>query len=339
LRKIRKTTVLLAIFIVLTAIALITFYTVHQTPIEEVKTETLCSYESVADYDYLALIQVPNLVYDNKSVIGTEYETLYTRIVRHINLTLKYEFKADQPLADVQITYTVTRTIKASAWTYEIDATAPNTTSQTQIQISLPTINKTQLDQLKARIDAEIGTSTTTYTLEIKPTFTVKANTTYGKILQVFTPTLTVSFQRAEKGEITVIEPLHQSKAGAITKTEKLTNQGVVSQRYASYILITTALAGLAFSTLFYIRTKPTVKKPLEKTTAPYKDLIVETAEAPKTLPQTTITVKDLKELAKIAEILAKPIIHVAENGKHTFYIIDENVMYRFRVEAQSRES
>ena len=69
MRKIQKATALLAIFIVLTVIALITFYTAHQTSIEEVKTETLCSYESVADYDYLALVKVPNLVYDNKSVI------------------------------------------------------------------------------------------------------------------------------------------------------------------------------------------------------------------------------------------------------------------------------
>jgi hypothetical protein len=333
LRKIQKTTALLAIFIVLTMIALITFYTVHQTPIEEVKTETLCSYESVADYDYLALVKVPNLVYDNKSVIGREYQTLYTRLVHHINLTLTYEFNADQPLSQVQITYTVVRNLKASAWTYEIDGTPPNTTSQTQIQIQLPTISKAELDQLKNWMDQETGASTTTYTLEIKPTFTVRANTTAGKIFQVFTPTLTVSFQKTEKGEITVIEPLHQSKADALTETKKLTHQEVISQRYASYILVATAFTGLAFSTLFYVRTRPTVEKPLERIIAPYKDLIVETAETSKALPQTTIMVRDLKDLAKIAEILAKPIMHTAKDGEHTFYIIDENVMYQFRME------
>lgn len=331
MRKIQKTVALLAIFIVLTVIALITFYVVHQTPVEEVKTETLCSYESVADYDYLALVQVPNLVYDNKSVIGREYETLYTKMIRHINLTLIYELKADQPLADIQITYTVTRTLKASAWAYEIDRTEPSTTSQTQIQIPLPTVNKTKLDQLKARMDAETGASTTTYTLEIKPAFTIRANTTAGKIYQVFTPTLTVSFQRTEKGEITVIEPLHQSKAGSLTETEKLTRQEVISQRYASYVLVTAALAGLAFSTLFHVKTKPKGKT-LEKIIAPYKDLVIETLEAPKALPQTTITVKDLKELAKIAEILAKPVMHLAENQEHTFYIIDEDVRYQCKM-------
>ncbi|MEM3580180.1 MAG: DUF5305 family protein [Candidatus Bathyarchaeia archaeon] len=334
--KIQKVKVLLAIFIVLTVIALITFYVVHQTPMEETRTETLCTYESTADYTYLALVKTPNKVYDNESVIGPEYETLYTRLVRHVNITLTYEFNTDQPLADVQITYTVTRSLKASAWTYEIERIGPFTTSQTQIQISLPTVNKTLLDQLKEEIDKETGASTTTYTLEARPTFMVRANTTAGKIYQVFTPTLTVSFQRTDKGEITVIEPLHHSRAGALTETETITHQEVVSQRYASYILVTTAFAGLAFSTLFYIRTKPKIEKPLEKIIAPFKDLVVEALEAPKTLPQTTITVKDLSELAKIAEILAKPIVHVAEGQEHTFYIMDENIRYQFKMVAKA---
>lgn len=330
--KIQRTTILLAIFIVLTVIALITAYVAHQTPVEETKTKTLCTYESTAEYAYWALVKTPNKVYDNKSLIGMEYETLYTRLVSHINLTLTYEFNADQPLEDVQITYTVTRSLKSSAWTYEIGKTEANTTSQTQIQIQIPTVNKTELDRLKAEIEAEIGTSTATYALEVKPTFAVKANTTVGKIHQIFSPTLTVSFQRTDKGEITVIEPLYQSKTGTLTETETITHNEVVSQRYASYILITTALAGLAFSTFFHIKTKPKIGKPLEKIMAPYKDLIVETLEVPKTLPQTTVAVRDLTELAKIAEILAKPIIHIAEDREHTFYIIDGNLRYEFKM-------
>lgn len=330
--KIQRTTILLAIFIVLTVIALITAYAAHQTPVEETKTETLCTYESTAEYAYLASVKTPNKVYENKSLIGMEYETLYTKLVRHINLTLTYKFNADQPLAEVQITYTITRSLKASAWTYEIGKTEANTTSQTQIQIQIPTVNKTELDQVKAEIDAEIGTSTATYALEIKPTFAVKANTTVGKIYHVFSPTLTVSFQRTDKGEITVIEPLYQSKTDTLTETETITHEEVVSQRYTSYILITTALAGLVFSTFFHTKTKPKIGKPLEKIMAPYKDLIVETLEAPKTLPQTIVTVRDLTELAKIAEILAKPIIHITEDKEHTFYIIDGNLKYEFKM-------
>jgi len=333
LRKFQKTTVLVTIFVILTIIALATFYVVHQTPTEETLTKTLCTYESAADYDYTALVKTPNLVYGNKSLIGPEDGTLYTRLVRHINLTLTYEFTADQP-AQVQITYTITQTLRASAWTYEISRTAPTTTSQTQIQIQLLTINKTYLDGIKTKMDEETGVSTTTYTLEIKPTFNVRADTTAGRIVQVFTPTITVSFQRTDKGDVTIIEPLHQTKTGALTETETVTRQDVIYQRYASYILTTTALAGLAFSTLFHIKTRPKIGKPLEKIIAPYKDIVAEAVEAPKNLAQTTITVKDLKELAKIAEILAKPIMHTAEGQEHTFYIIDNNIIYQYKMKA-----
>jgi hypothetical protein len=326
--------VLLTIFVILTIIALATFYVVHQTPTEETETKMLCTYESAADCDYIALVRTPNLVYGNKSLIGPEDGTLYTRLVRHINLTLTYEFTADQPLTQVQITYTITQTLRASAWTYEISRTAPTTTNQTQIQIPLSAINKTYLDGIKAKMDEETGASTTTYTLEIKPTFNVKANTTAGEIVQVFTPTITVSFQHTDKGDVTTIEPLHQTKTGALTETKTVTRQAVIYQRYASYILTTTALAGLAFSTLLHIKTKPKIGKPLEKIMAPYKDIVAEAAEVPKNLAQTTITVKNLKELAKIAEILAKPIMHTAEEQEHTFYIIDNNIIYQYKMKA-----
>jgi hypothetical protein len=334
LRKFQKTTVLVTIFVILTIIALATFYVVHQTPTEETLTKTLCTYGSAADYDYTALVKTPNLVYGDKSLIGPEDGTLYTRLVRHINLTLTYEFTADQPPTQVQITYTITQTLKASAWTYEISRTAPTTTSQTQIQIPLSAINKTYLDGIKTKMDDETGASTTTYTLEIKPTFNVRADTTAGRIVQVFTPTITVSFQRTDKGDVTIIEPLHQTKTGALTETETVTRQDVIYQRYASYILTTTALAGLAFSTLFHIKTKPKIGKPLEKIMAPYKDIVAEAVETPKNLAQTTITVKDLKELAKIAEILAKPIMHAAKEQEHTFYIIDNNIIYQYKMKA-----
>lgn len=324
--------VLLAVFIILTIIALVTFYVVHQIPVEESETKTLCAYESIANYNYLALVKTPNLVYDNKSVVGPEYETLYTRLVRNINLTLTYKFNASQPLTSVQITYTVMWILKASGWTYEISRTAPNTTDQTQIEIAFPTVNKTWLDQLKAEMDAEIGTSTRAYSLEIKPTFTVRAETTVGRINEMFSPTLIISFQQTDKGEITVIAPLHHSKAGALTETEKIIHQEVVGQRYVSYILVVAALAGLTFSTFFHFKAKPRVWKPLERIIAPYKDLVVEALEAPKTLPQTIIEVKDLSELAKIAEILAKPVVHVTEDQEHIFYVIDENTTYQFKM-------
>jgi len=331
MKKPKTTTILLATFTALTVIAFLTVYAVHQTPTEETVTQILCTYTSTATYDYTAILQTPNIIYNNKTILKPEDQTpIYTRLTRQINLTLTYNFEASLP-TETQITYTITQTLKTTAWTYQIYTEPPTTTSQTQIQITLPPITKTTLDQIKNKIDAETGTTTTTYTLEITPTFTVKANTSAGQIHQTFTPTLTVTFQRTEKGETTSLEPLQQTKTGRITQTQTITHPEAVNQRYMAYSLTALALSGLAFSTYFHNKTKPkTPKKPIEKLMAPHKDLIAETTQKPPTT-QTTIEVKTLEDLAKIAEILAKPILHTIEAEQHTFYIIDNNIKYQYK--------
>lgn len=38
-----------------------------------------------------------------------------------------------------------------------------------------------------------------------------------------------------------------------------------------------------------------------------------------------------LEDLAKIAEILARPMFYTTEGGEHTFYIIDNNTKYQYK--------
>ncbi|MEM1589747.1 MAG: DUF5305 family protein [Candidatus Bathyarchaeia archaeon] len=331
MKKPKTSTILLASFTILTILSILAVYAVHQTPTEETVSQTLCTYTSTATYDYTAMLQTPNIIYNNKTTLKPEDQTpIYTRLTRQINLTLTYTFNASLP-AETQITYTITQTLKTTAWTHQIHAVPAQTTSQTEIQIKLPPIVKAELDQIKSRIDTETGTTTAAYTLEITPTFTVEANTSAGQIHQTFTPTLTVTFQRTEKGEIINLEPLQQEKTGCITQSQTITCSEAINQRYMAYSLTAIALAGLAFSAYFHNKTKPkTTKKSIEKLMAPHKDLIAETSQKPPTT-ETTIEVKSLEDLAKIAEILAKPILHTTEADQHTFYIMDNNVKYQYK--------
>lgn len=203
---------------------------------------------------------------------------------------------------------------------------------------TIPPINKNTLQTIKTTIESETGTSTSTYSLEITPTFTINANTQAGPIHQVFTPTLTINFKRTDQGDIITIEDLHQTKLGEITENQTKTRYDVINQRYASYILITVSIAGLFFSADFHRKVKPTTKKiPLDKLTAPYKDLIIEAKETPETAKITTIAVKTIEDLAKTAEILARPILHVTDGKEHVFYIIDNNTKYQYKTNATTK--
>jgi hypothetical protein len=330
MKKPAKTTILLSLFTILTLISLLTVYTTHQTPTEETTTNTICTYGSIATYDYTAVLE-PNTIYSNKTTLKPDEGTLYTKITRQINITLTYTFDATLP-TETTITYSLTQTLK-TALQYQTATTTPTTTNQTRIQITLPRIIKTELDQIITKLAAETGISTTSYySLEITPTFTINANTTAGPIQQTFTPTLTISFIRTDQGDVITIEDLHQTKTGTITENETITRQDILYQRYTSYILIAISIAGLFFSTFFYIKTKPKIEEiPLDKLIAPYKDLIIEAKEPPKTTPETTIiNVETIKELAKTAEILAKPII-LTRKPQPTLTIIDQNTIYQHK--------
>jgi hypothetical protein len=334
----QKTTILLTLFTILTLIALLTAYTAHQTPTEETTTETLCTYVSTATYDYTATLDPNNLIYNGKTELKPGEGTIYTRITKLINITLTYNFQSTLTPTDTQITYTITRTLTTSTIEYQLNTTQQETTSQTPIQITLEPINKTETDPIITKIANEMGTSTTTYyTIEITPTFIIRANTTAGPIHQVFTPKLTITFQKTDQGEITTITPLSQTKTGTITQEQTITRQDIMLQRNASYILTAVAIAGLAFSAYFYIKAQPKTKEPppLEKLIAPHKDLIIEAAEPPKTPPQTTtIEVQTIQELAKTAEILAKPII-LTRKPTPTLTVIDQNTIYQHKPQTQ----
>jgi hypothetical protein len=332
MKKPEKTVILLILFTILTLISLLTVYTTQQIPTEETTTNTLCTYRSTASYDYTAIME-HNIILNNVTILKPGEGTLYTKILRQINITLTYRFYATLP-AEATITYYLTQTLQTTAVSYQLSKTTPTTTNQTLIQITFSPIIKTQLDAVISRLATESGTSSSSYySLDITPTFTINANTTVGQISQTFAPTLTIQFQDTDQGDITTISDLYQTNTGTITENQTITHEDIIAQRYASYILIAVSAAGLFFSTFFYQQTKPKTEAqpPLEKIIAPYKDLIIEASEPPKTTPETTIiNVQTIKELAKTAEILARPII-LTRTPQPTLTIIDQNTQYQHK--------
>jgi hypothetical protein len=340
LKKPGRALILLVLFIILSLIAIATVYAVHQTPYIQNKTTTLCTYTSTVTYDYTATLE-PSTIYQNKTILKSNEGVLYIRLTKEINPTLTYTFSTSVPTTTTTINYDITQTLKTTVWEHQITQTPKTTTDQKQIQITLPTISKAELDIIKAQIDAEAGSTTSKYySVDITPKFTITANIQAGTIHQTFQPTLTISFERAEEGDIITIEDLQQTETGTLTVDQAVWRQDLLNQRYASYILIAVSIIGLTSSLVYYKKQPPTPPKPkIEKLIQTHKDLIVETIENtdPRVLQHTTITVTTLKELAKTAEILVKPILHTTKNQTHIFYVIDNNTKYQYE-EPQPQE-
>lgn len=330
-----KGAVLFLIFASLIIVSVIMLYLVHQTPTQETTMNTLCTYSSVAIYDYLATVE-PNIVYNNKTTVGPNDGTLFAKITKQIDMTLTYSLHSSLDVY-ANITYNFEQILKIAS-PYTIVTTLPTTTNETQIQIGLPSINKAELEALKKQIETETGASSST-SLEIKPTFTVDAITSAGSFQQTFTPTILVEFKHVDEGDVITIQNLAQTKSGTITENTTTTHSDILFQRYGSYALATISVVGLCLSTYAYRKTKPKKEKiQADKLLVEYKDLIIETQELPKMSPEATIIkVEDMKELAKTAEILARPIIHVTEGMQHIFCIIENNTKYQYTTNTHDR--
>jgi hypothetical protein len=204
-------------------------------------------------------------------------------------------------------------------------------------------VNITKIRQFVEAIDKEIygATRSTTYNINIKPKIHVEAKittqNTIKKLDETFTPQLTIAFKTdTEKGNYITIENLNQTKPGKITETQQVPIPQVQTQRTASLLATAITASALTASAILYMFKKPptppekAAQKQLKKLIDPYKELIAKTTQKP---PKTenTIEVETLEDLAKIAEILARPILHRTEAKEHTFYIIDNNTKYQYK--------
>jgi hypothetical protein len=332
MKKPAKKAVTLILFTILTIIAILTMYAMHQMPTQETVTNTLCTYSSTATYDYTAILE-PNTIYQNKTTLKPDEGTIYTRITKQINLTLTYTFQASLP-SEARVTYSLIENLETGALSQEIVSTSETSPNQTQFEIILQPVNKTALDAVKSTIESETGTTSSTYSLQITPTFVVNANTTAGSIQQTFVPTLTVNFEYTDQGDIISLGELQQTKTGSIKQSQATTRQDIITQQYMSYGLTAFSIIGLGISVGFYTRTPTTEKKPqFEKPLAVRKDIIIETHEELKLPRQATmVSVENIEEMYKIAEILAKPIIlRRSQEQRAILTIIDQNTIYQYR--------
>jgi flagellar basal body-associated protein FliL len=337
--------ILLMIFACLTIISALTIYYTHQLPTQETQTTTLCTYIHKGTYRYVAELK-PNLIYNKTTLTPEDNATLYTTIVKYINLTFTYTFNINPQPENILIEHQITFQIESPGkWP---SRTLKPEEAQEMLQLSgnlnwTMQVNITRIRQFVEAIDKEIfgATRSTTYNININPKIHVEANittqNTIKKLDETFTPKLTIAFKTdAEKGNYVAIENLNQTKPGKITETQQIPIPQVQTQRTASLTATAITASALTASAILYMFKKPptppekATEKQLKKLIDPYKELIAKTTQKP---PETenTIEMETLEDLAKIAEILARPILHTTEAQEHTFYIIDNNTKYQYK--------
>jgi len=172
------------------------------------------------------------------------------------------------------------------------------------------------------------------FNVTVNAQINIKANTTEGSIDEPFAPQLKMRFESSfNTGNVISIEGLEHSETGQITETETIYQSWVNTQRNISYGFSIVSFPGLLVAVWIYQRGRPTKPKRTEtlidEAIEPFREIIGE-AEKPQLKDNyTTISMKTFDDLAKMADTLAKPIIHTRETPRtHVFYVVDGTTRY-----------
>lgn len=324
----------------LTAASAISVVYTHQLPTSETETNTLYTYLHKGEFDYEAKL-VPNVIY-NKTVLRPGNGTIFTAILETITLSFNYTF-ASYPRSENTSTYQrVAFTLQSpEKWNRTLsDGEAKDLLQLDRSSTYTVVINSTRLREFVDAIDKETGMRTQNYNLLISSTVHTIAHTPAGTIDDVFSPSLKVSFTAGgDRGNYVEMTELTKTKPGEMTRTVTATLQWIIDQRNASYAATLISSPALAVSMFLYVTHKPEPppSKKLEKLVSPHRELITETTHEP---PETRITIdmETLGDLARTADLLARPIMHWQRGDEHTFYVIDDDKKYRYRTGADHLE-
>ncbi|MDI9608727.1 MAG: DUF5305 family protein [Candidatus Verstraetearchaeota archaeon] len=322
------------VFVITSIINAIGLFYAYQSPTETVEITTKAAYRHSGSYDFVAHL-APNLIY-NRTEVGPEVQRVYTNLLEWMDLRFEYGFVTNASISSLDTELSLKVAIESpNRWSRELspaEASALLNLSMGGREFYLA-VNKSALDAFVKVIDLETGTSTTEYNLKITPTISSIAVTSAGTVQDSFVPQANVSFKQDIAGRYLTVSPINTIKDGKLVDTKKVVYESVSMQRILFAVALVASLVGLGVTWFMRLR-KRLPKGPSEtvkQILGANKDIIVEAGiEEEEALRR--VEVRDFEELKKLAEILARPILHTLIDKEHHFSVIDNGTKYTYKV-------
>jgi hypothetical protein len=307
-------------------------YAAYQQPTTTEETQTAVGYTHTGTYNYNVYLTNNSLFATD--VLGPGQGTFFEKLVDHINASYTYTFRTSQP-STIDGTYEVAAEVQTSMWTKAFPLVSKtnfnSSNSQVQFTINFP-INTTRFEDYVTQINNETGVATTDSVLVITCRVLLSADTEYGDINEVFSPSIQVSLG----GNIISIDgTLANTQTGTIETTVEVGHSEVITQRdnwtIASVLLIIILILFAGVTTTL-AEPEHAAAKQFKKIMKKYGEWIVETDKLSPPKDAEIVSINSLDDLVKLSEELGKPVIHSAPglNGEHTFYVFDDAMSYQY---------
>jgi len=258
----------------------------------------------------------------------------FPKIISSIKASFSYQFLCDRPISEQSQEVEVTALIEnPEKWSKSL-VVVPETNKVGSFTISFP-INIQYFETVIDAIEQETGVRESSYNMVIKANVHTVARTDLGTISESYTQALSVNLGG---NTLTFDKELSGSKSGSIGGTATDGASGESGSRAPWIIGLVIALLALGYFgwCQTQLRLAPVSAGEAEAARArkKYRQMMVDVEELPGVKPtETVIPLNSLDDLVRIADDLVKPVLHQAEEGRHTYCIIDSGVRYLYVIE------
>jgi hypothetical protein len=263
--------------------------------------------------------------------------TLYSKLVDRIDASFQYRLQGAAAIRNLDEVASISAVIDASkSWSKTLVITPPRHENGA---FTLPfSIDLNRYKALIQAIQTETGASAETYQLTIRADVHTTGETDYGKVDEVFSPTLTTTL---DKNTLEWAEKMSQSKPGSIETHETVPN----TARYLGlsgtgfrvlFLILTLVFLGIAVLLLLKeMRRRPaplaTTNREAQQYQKKYGQRMAEADGYVSIDTASVIRLNSMEDLIKIADELGKPVVHQSqEAGRHTYQVLDGVTSYEF---------
>ncbi len=256
---------------------------------------------------------------------------LLGKTVDSADFTFSYDFQSDVPAVLLSENVKVTGVLQHPGKWSETIFLVPEMEKTGGFTVNFH-IDPGALEQRAREKDAQLMLAEEEHRLKIAANVQLQAQTDAGPINETFTQNLDLSL---EEGVFKFEDALVKEESGSIAETVWITNAGVGKKRVLSGVGLGIMLALFEGLILGYYWAKPPKLPPADEEAKQakrkHKDMILDVKEMPlMTVPDGLVELSALAELVRVADGMAKPVLHKVEDDNHIYLVITENAQYLY---------
>ena len=267
-------------------------------------------------------------------------QPLFYSLMESMDFTFSYQFGSDEPLKQVSEDVSISAVLEnPGGWRKEFPLVLfTSKTGDFVVSFSLNRDDFNYFNDVYRVIERETGISGA-HTLVMKADVFATAQTDHGPISERFNQTLSTTLG----GDIIEWKEdlLVQSQTGDIRisqmapNLERIMGLPVGWVRGLSILLTVIILIALLYSIALNVWLKPEevslVEKEIRQAKRRHKDAIVDVKEIPAAVARDrVIRLGSLEEIIKTSDDMLRPVLHMAEVGRHTYCIVDGSMRYEY---------